>query len=542
MTQIQVPGVLDRTYTFSSTQNDGRITQMADAVSGETVQYQYDSLKRLISASTTGPQWGQSFGYDSFGNLLNQVVTKGSAPSMSLTVNPANNRINGYSYDNNGNLTSMTNLTLTHDVENRLVQSVHSSNGTERYVYSPSNERVWKQEPSRTLVFFYGIEGNLLATYGDGANNDYNVYFGAKLVWAEASPGIAAGPVTLDRLGSVVRHFPYGQEPTDTGQDRVKFATYYRDQTTVFDYARNRYYSRSIARFTAPDPFGGSASLAAPQSLNRYSYVQGDPVNANDPSGLAMIFGCYDDRCWGGGGLFWDSFGGDYDSFDFVDEFNLNQYGYMQEHTTPAALGGLWEHDQRVQNTNDANAATAALFAGDINTVVNLMNQNPTLNFGGIPAVQTTVTYPDGTQLIGPWTQTTSSPSNSSSPPVGGDVPTTFSVGYNSPYLLGGQVQVTLLPGISGVALSLSATFGTPGLSWNGGPLLWGSPLLGTSSLSPTSAQAADLLRGPGWGFTGGANVGGEAVGNFQGGWLGGPIVGSPTVQVGAGWTWVFRP
>jgi YD repeat-containing protein len=48
--------VLDRTYTFSSTNNDGRITQTADAVSGETVVYQYDSLKRLTSAATTERQ------------------------------------------------------------------------------------------------------------------------------------------------------------------------------------------------------------------------------------------------------------------------------------------------------------------------------------------------------------------------------------------------------------------------------------------------------------------------------------------------------
>jgi RHS repeat-associated protein len=254
----------------------------------------------------------------------------------------------GQSRPPKGNLTSMSNRTLTYDVENRMVQAVHTSNGTERYVYDPANQRVWKQEPSRTLVYFYGIEGNLLATYGDGVNTDYNVYFGAKLVWAEASPGIAAGPVTLDRLGSTVKHLPYGNESTGTGEDRVKFATYYRDQTSTLDYARNRYYSRSIARFTSPDPYRASGGPADPQSWNRYSYVQGDPVNANDPSGLAMIFGCYDDRCWGGGGLFWDSFGGDYDSFDFVDEFNLNQYGYMQEHMSPDALAGLEEYDAYV--------------------------------------------------------------------------------------------------------------------------------------------------------------------------------------------------
>ena len=102
----------DRTYTFSSTNNDGRIAQMADAVSGETVVYQYDSLKRLISAETTGPQWGQSFGFDSFGNLLSQTVTKGSAPNMAVAVNGTTNRITtgGYSYDANGNLTAAPNL------------------------------------------------------------------------------------------------------------------------------------------------------------------------------------------------------------------------------------------------------------------------------------------------------------------------------------------------------------------------------------------------------------------------------------------------
>jgi YD repeat-containing protein len=100
MTQIQIPGVMDRSYTFSATANDGRITQMADAVSGETVVYQYDSLTRLASAATTGPQWGQGFAYDPFGNLLTQTVTKGSAPNMSVAVSGTTDRITtgGYSW------------------------------------------------------------------------------------------------------------------------------------------------------------------------------------------------------------------------------------------------------------------------------------------------------------------------------------------------------------------------------------------------------------------------------------------------------------
>ena len=40
------------------------------------------------------------------------------------------------------------------------------------------------------------------------------------------------------------------------------------------------------SRFSQPDPYDGAYSLADPQSFNRYAYVQNDPVNFVDPSGL----------------------------------------------------------------------------------------------------------------------------------------------------------------------------------------------------------------------------------------------------------------
>ena len=68
---------MDMQYTFSATANDGRITKSTDWVSGEEVSYQYDALNRLITAATTGAQWGQSYTYDGFGNMSAQTVTKG---------------------------------------------------------------------------------------------------------------------------------------------------------------------------------------------------------------------------------------------------------------------------------------------------------------------------------------------------------------------------------------------------------------------------------------------------------------------------------
>jgi hypothetical protein len=51
----------------------------------------------------------------------------------------------------------------------------------------------------------------------------------------------------------------------------------------------NRYYSSQWGRFLSPDPYGGSVKLGSPQTWNRYAYVNGDPINGNDPFGLCTI-------------------------------------------------------------------------------------------------------------------------------------------------------------------------------------------------------------------------------------------------------------
>jgi RHS repeat-associated protein len=71
-----------------------------------------------------------------------------------------------------------------------------------------------------------------------------------------------------------------------TAQDRDKYATYYRDSTTGLDYAQNRYYASTLARFTSPDPYMASGGPTDPQSWNQYAYTRGDPVNRFDPAGL----------------------------------------------------------------------------------------------------------------------------------------------------------------------------------------------------------------------------------------------------------------
>src|SRR5712672_3810570 len=79
--------------------------------------FTYDALNRLISAQNAGTNcatttvngkteyWGNSYGYDAWGNLLAKTVTKCSAESLSVVAGNNNRLQGGYTYDSAGNMT-----------------------------------------------------------------------------------------------------------------------------------------------------------------------------------------------------------------------------------------------------------------------------------------------------------------------------------------------------------------------------------------------------------------------------------------------------
>jgi RHS repeat-associated protein len=308
LTRITQLGQIDIEYRFSATANDGKITSQRNWISGEEVSYLYDELERLSSATTTGPEWGLSWGYDGFGNRLSQSVTKGSGPTSMTPTNAATNRLTGagYSYDANGNMTGMPQLnsTMTYDHSNRMVE-VTNSNGGEAYIYAPDNRRVWRSQGvdpgqgNAEQVMLYSPGGQLMGvyrvavgTFPSGATVitrvQENVYWGGRLIY---SPG--TGRKVTDRLSSVGNgstYYPYGEYKatgsTNGGTDTDQFATYKRDGKTGLDYADQRYYAAGLGRFGTVDSFAGSFDVYSPLSANRYSYISGDPLNSIDPSGL----------------------------------------------------------------------------------------------------------------------------------------------------------------------------------------------------------------------------------------------------------------
>jgi len=311
--------MLELDYGFGTTSNNGNVlSQRIIAGTGGmdvTQNYSYDALNRLGSAtevrtSDGSQQWQQTYDYDRYGNRA--IRNTSYIPSPSLTpqsanstdfsaFNQASNKIvlNGFGYDNAGNLTSDPTTPLNgivYDAENRQIQYTKSGQSTNSYYYDGEGRRVKKVVGSTTTVFVYNASGQLIAEY-DGTN---------------MQPLASTKYVTADHLGSTrvvtkadgsvktrLDYLPFGEELSAgvglrtsgigysvTDSTRQKFTSKERDAESGLDYFGERYYSSAQGRFISVDPLGASAIIADPQSFNRYTYVVNNPLRYVDPDGL----------------------------------------------------------------------------------------------------------------------------------------------------------------------------------------------------------------------------------------------------------------
>ncbi len=300
MTQLTITGSqpLNISYNFTAGANNGKITSQTDNISAETVTYQYDSLNRLLSASSS-QSWSETYGFDAFGNLLSKTPT-GGAPALSQSVYPASNQIMEQTYDSNGNQISSSLGSLTYDAENR----VATGPGGVQYAYDSRNKRIWRGTLSGgTLaqqVYVYGVDGQKIGTYtftlGQYGETNTPEMTNSTVLLATFFGRKRIG--TFDRLGSAKYNqnnaaqsfYPYGEDRgTMEPNDSLKFATYTRDTATGLDYADQRYYASNFGRFTSVDRYraskSGTNNPKSPKSWNRYTYALSDPINRFDPSG-----------------------------------------------------------------------------------------------------------------------------------------------------------------------------------------------------------------------------------------------------------------
>jgi len=182
LTRITVPSVLDIQYVYPATSNNGKLQSQTDVLSGEQITYTYDALNRLATAVTSDnpnvTQWVQSYTLDGFGNLTDQNVIKGSAPTMHVVYNSATNRQTGDVADANGNIGAG----YSYDIENRMLKA---GTGMPQYGYDAGNKRI-----ERDTEFTFWVGNQKWETYTTAVNGSnvtftltgVNAYFGGRLI------------------------------------------------------------------------------------------------------------------------------------------------------------------------------------------------------------------------------------------------------------------------------------------------------------------------------------------------------------------------
>jgi RHS repeat-associated protein len=225
-----------------------------------------------------------------------QTVTlqqSGGVPTNQIASVSDEKGTTNYSYDAAGNVTDDGAHSYVYDAQNRIV-SVDS--GAATYAYDHQNRRIKKVVGSSNTHYVW--EGSqVIAEYNGATGAQLAVYFYA---WRRMISKLESGTfryflsdrlstrLVLDWMGNVsgrMTHLPFGENFAESGiQEKHHFTSYERDSEAGTDYAVNRQYAQSVGRFGRVDPWHGS--ISKPQSLNRYAYVENDPVNTADPLGL----------------------------------------------------------------------------------------------------------------------------------------------------------------------------------------------------------------------------------------------------------------
>jgi RHS repeat-associated protein len=282
------------------------ITDAFNAANTQTCSYLADDVSRISSANC-GAVWGQSFAYDSFGNITKSVLSGSAGTSFQPTyqMSPSiTNRIatlpGGFAptYDANGNSTDDNFHQYTWDAENRPV-SVTSASGTVNLTYDAFGRMVEQNRSGSYTQIVYSPLGSKLATMiGSTLQKGFvPLTSGGTVVYS--SSGIAYYRHT-DHLGSSrlastptqtmysdTAYSPFGEPYAQSGTSDSSFTG--QDQDTVpgvYDFLYRKY-DPGQSRWVSPDPAGLAAvSLDNPQSWNRYAYVLNNPLALIDPFGL----------------------------------------------------------------------------------------------------------------------------------------------------------------------------------------------------------------------------------------------------------------
>jgi RHS repeat-associated protein len=259
--------------------------------------YTYDLFGNITKIT------GEEAGADGLGNLVSAVCTY-DADNRLITYNGETIK-----YDNEGNMTygpvDGKIMNLTYDCRNRLVKA-----GNDTYAYDAENIRISAGHgdsldvyvTERTAELSRVIVKTSYKTIGDkiSSNCEEKIYIYGNGLISEIEDGdtiyhhynhLGSTTKLSDKAGNIIQSYTYGPYGELLSGDKSYTDYLYNGISGVITegnglyYMRQRYYNPEIKRFINQDILTGS--IVSPKSLNRYAYVQGNPVSFVDPFGLS---------------------------------------------------------------------------------------------------------------------------------------------------------------------------------------------------------------------------------------------------------------
>ncbi|SDG78177.1 RHS repeat-associated core domain-containing protein [Dyella sp. 333MFSha] len=312
---------------------------------GEAIQYSYDAVGRPIkqvvaneetsfvydtAGNLTATQLGSGasigYAYDANSQMLGVTVRESSgaiAGSVSYQYTP-NGRISATSgslhheelraaslsdsvyglgnqqlemdgrqatYDANGNLTTDGVLTLTWNARNQLV-AVEDGGTATMYSYDGLGRRTHRKVAGIDQSYLYSGGTAIAQTSGltttsliagPGGSGALARRRGAQTRYL-VSDALGSTIAVMNESGGIEGTYAYdayGQSASDgdTFDNDAKYAGQIDDGNGLY-YSNARYYRPLASRFVSPDPIGMNGGV------NEFAYVDGDPINARDPSGF----------------------------------------------------------------------------------------------------------------------------------------------------------------------------------------------------------------------------------------------------------------
>ena len=250
-------------YSYDESNNVTNVS-MSDSTSIDgltSAEMKYNAANQLIEYN------GEEVKYDADGNMI---------------YGPLDGKMTEFEYDCRNRLVSAGGISYEYDAENNRISQTENDVKTSYVVDSSSNALtriLVMTKGDDTTYFVYGT-GLIAQEKGD----EYLTYHFNNIGNTQA---------VTNEIGEIVESFDYGPYGELLSDNTCGIMFLYSGEYGVSTddnglyYMRARYYNPEIKRFINQDVVIGS--ITDSPTLNRYAYVNGNPISLNDPFGLSPL-------------------------------------------------------------------------------------------------------------------------------------------------------------------------------------------------------------------------------------------------------------